>query len=63
MIRLDGSKPVKYGLQLNHDDKYISLKQHLGKLCNLNAQQLLVAEVSDATFKVRIYVLSFGVSV
>ncbi|GFR09430.1 ubiquitin carboxyl-terminal hydrolase 32 [Trichonephila clavata] len=51
VIRLDGSKPVKYGLQLNHDDKYITLKQQLGKLCNINPQQLLVAEVSDATFK------------
>ncbi|XP_042906047.1 ubiquitin carboxyl-terminal hydrolase 32 isoform X2 [Parasteatoda tepidariorum] len=51
VIRLDGSKPVKYGLQLNHDDKYTALKQQLGKLCNLNPQQLLVTEVSEATFK------------
>ncbi|KFM78271.1 Ubiquitin carboxyl-terminal hydrolase 32, partial [Stegodyphus mimosarum] len=51
VVRLDGSKPVKYGLQLNHDDKYLTLKQELGKLCGLSAQQLLVAEVSDATFK------------
>ncbi|XP_054718622.1 ubiquitin carboxyl-terminal hydrolase 32-like [Uloborus diversus] len=51
VIRLDGSKPIKYGLQLNHDDKYINLKEQLGKLCGLTPQQLLIAEVSDATFK------------
>ncbi|KAG8195379.1 hypothetical protein JTE90_001395 [Oedothorax gibbosus] len=51
VIRLDGSKPVKYGLQLNHDDKYINLKQQLAKLCGLATQQLLVTEVSDSTFK------------
>lgn len=51
VVRLDGSVPVRYGLRLNHDDRYLALKQQLGQLCQINPQLLLIAEVQGATFK------------
>lgn len=51
VVRLDGSLPVKYGLRLNHDDKYSTLKQQLGNLCEIPPHQLLIAEVSGAVIK------------
>ncbi|XP_023239784.1 ubiquitin carboxyl-terminal hydrolase 32-like isoform X2 [Centruroides sculpturatus] len=51
VVRLDGSLPVKFGLRLNHDDKYSVLKQQLSNLCEIPPHQLLIAEVSGAVIK------------
>ncbi|XP_071486831.1 ubiquitin carboxyl-terminal hydrolase 32-like [Diadema antillarum] len=48
VVRLDGSVPVKYGLRLNTDDKYKSLKKQLAELCDLTADQLVLAEIGGA---------------
>lgn len=46
VVRLDGNTPVKYGLRLNSEAKYIELKQQLSKLCHINVDRLLLAEVA-----------------
>lgn len=46
VIRLSGETPVKYGLRLNSEAKYIELKEHLQKLCDIPASRLLLAEVA-----------------
>ncbi|KAL3227778.1 hypothetical protein MRX96_003740 [Rhipicephalus microplus] len=46
VVRLDGSMPIRYGLQLNPDERYLSVKQQLSPLCGLAPQQLLLAEVA-----------------
>ncbi|PSN41510.1 hypothetical protein C0J52_07225 [Blattella germanica] len=44
VIRLDGSVPVKYGLRLNMDEKYSSVKTALACLCGVPAHLLRLAE-------------------
>ena len=51
-MRLDGSVPVKYGLRLNTDDKYKSLKKQLADLCDMRADQLVLAEIGGAMVRV-----------
>lgn len=53
VVRIDGSVPLKYGLRLNLDDKYRTLKRELAELCNLSAEQLLLVEIAGAMVKVR----------
>ncbi|XP_030848149.1 ubiquitin carboxyl-terminal hydrolase 32 isoform X3 [Strongylocentrotus purpuratus] len=48
VVRLDGSVPVKYGLRLNTDDKYKSLKKQLADLCDMGSDQLVLAEIGGA---------------
>ena len=50
--RLDGSVPVKYGLRLNMDEKYKTLKQELSTLSNIPAEQLLLVEILGPIVKV-----------
>jgi hypothetical protein len=52
VIRLDGSIPVKYGLRLNMDEKYSSVKSALSNLCGVPAHLLRLAEVTAAQIKV-----------
>lgn len=52
VIRLDGSVPVKYGLRLNMDEKYSSVKTALSGLCGVSAHLLRLAEVTAAQIKV-----------
>nr|XP_037289084.1 ubiquitin carboxyl-terminal hydrolase 32-like isoform X3 [Rhipicephalus microplus] len=51
VVRLDGSMPIRYGLQLNPDERYLSVKQQLSPLCGLAPQQLLLAEVWGAVVR------------
>ncbi|XP_023716699.1 ubiquitin carboxyl-terminal hydrolase 32 isoform X2 [Cryptotermes secundus] len=51
VIRLDGSVPVKYGLRLNMDEKYSSVKSALSSLCGVPAHLLRLAEVTAAQIK------------
>lgn len=53
VIRLNGSKPVRYGLRLNLDEKYSGLKQSLSELSGIPALQLLIVEIQGALVKVR----------
>ena len=53
VVRLDGSIPIKYGLRLNMDEKYKTLKKHLSDLCSIAVNQLLLAEISGALVKVK----------
>ncbi|KAH9503865.1 Ubiquitin carboxyl-terminal hydrolase 32 [Bulinus truncatus] len=49
--KLDGSVPVKYGLRLNMDEKYKTLKREVSKLSDIPVEQLLVVEVSGPIVK------------
>ncbi|KAG1684339.1 Ubiquitin carboxyl-terminal hydrolase 32 [Nymphon striatum] len=51
VIKLDGSIPIKYGLRLGQDCKYISVKEDLSKLCYIPKQQFLLAEICNASIK------------
>ncbi len=51
MILLDGQVPVKYGLRLNSECKYIDFKKDLSKLCNLDAALMLVCELSNSQIR------------
>eukprot|EP00063_Salmo_salar_P044271 XP_014019106.1 PREDICTED: ubiquitin carboxyl-terminal hydrolase 32-like isoform X1 [Salmo salar] len=51
VIMLDGSTPVRFGLRLNMDDKYICLKKQLSELCSLKPEQILLAEVHTSNIK------------
>ena len=52
VVRLDGSQPVRYGLKLEMDDKYRSLKQSLSDLCGISGSRLLLVEVYGAMIRV-----------
>lgn len=52
VIKLDGSTPVRYGLRLNMDEKYMGLKKQLSELCCLKPEQILLAEVHTSNIKV-----------
>ncbi|CAL1537349.1 unnamed protein product, partial [Lymnaea stagnalis] len=49
--KLDGSVPVKYGLRLNMDEKYKTLKREVSKLSNIPVEELLIVEVSGPIVK------------
>ncbi|XP_043115046.1 ubiquitin carboxyl-terminal hydrolase 32 isoform X1 [Puntigrus tetrazona] len=51
VIKLDGSTPVRYGLRLNMDEKYMGLKKQLSELCFLKPEQILLAEVHTSNIK------------
>ncbi|GAB0091632.1 ubiquitin carboxyl-terminal hydrolase 32 [Sergentomyia squamirostris] len=48
VIFLDGSVPIKYGLRLNSDAKYMELKMELSHLCNLEPDLMLCCEIYDS---------------
>lgn len=52
MIKLEGSTPIRYGLRLNMDEKYMGLKKQLSELCSLKPEQILLAEVHASNIKV-----------
>lgn len=51
VIWLDGSVPIKYGLRLNMDEKYKTLKKELGKLADISANQILFVEITGSLVK------------
>ncbi|KAJ6653692.1 hypothetical protein lerEdw1_008818 [Lerista edwardsae] len=51
VIKLDGTTPVRYGLRLNMDEKYMGLKKQLSDLCALKPEQILLAEVHNSNIK------------
>ncbi|KAJ8280946.1 hypothetical protein GJAV_G00061360 [Gymnothorax javanicus] len=51
VIKLDGSTPVRFGLRLNMDEKYMGLKRQLSELCALKPEQILLAEVHSSNIK------------
>uniref|UniRef100_A0A674P3W2 ubiquitinyl hydrolase 1 n=1 Tax=Takifugu rubripes TaxID=31033 RepID=A0A674P3W2_TAKRU len=51
VIKLEGSTPVRYGLRLNMDEKYMGLKKQLSELCSLKPEQILLAEVHTSNIK------------
>ena len=53
VIRLDGSQPVRYGIKVEVDDKYRSLKQSLSELCGIPSSKLLLVEISGSVIRVR----------
>ena len=54
VIRLDGSQPVRYGIKVEVDDKYRSLKQSLSELCGIPSSKLLLVEISGSVIRVRV---------
>lgn len=53
VIKLEGSTPVRYGLRLNMDEKYMGLKRQLSELCSLKPEQILLTEVHTSNIKVQ----------
>ncbi|XP_037024901.1 ubiquitin carboxyl-terminal hydrolase 32 isoform X4 [Bradysia coprophila] len=51
VILLNGQVPVKYGLRLNSESRYIDFKKELSKLCNLDASLMLVCELSSSQIR------------
>lgn len=51
VICLNGDIPIKYGLRLNSEAKYIELKDNLEKLCNIPSNRLLLAEVASSQIR------------
>lgn len=51
VVRLSGEVPIKYGLRLNSEAKYIELKQQLHRLCNIKTERLLLAELDDSQIR------------
>ncbi|XP_064618756.1 ubiquitin carboxyl-terminal hydrolase 32-like [Lineus longissimus] len=51
MIKLDGSVPVKYGLRLNMDEKYKTLKKQLSEHSNIPFNRILLVELFGAVIK------------
>jgi hypothetical protein len=45
-VRLNGETPIKYGLRLNSEAKYVELKQQLHRLCNIRTDRFLLAELA-----------------
>ena len=48
----DGRHPIRYGLRMEIDDKYQSLKTELSQLCGVPASRLLLAEVCNSFIRV-----------
>ncbi|XP_045466873.1 ubiquitin carboxyl-terminal hydrolase 32 isoform X2 [Harmonia axyridis] len=51
VIRLSGETPIKYGLRLNSEAKYLELKEQLKDLCDIEPERLLLAEVAYSQIK------------
>ncbi|XP_025837544.1 ubiquitin carboxyl-terminal hydrolase 32 isoform X2 [Agrilus planipennis] len=51
VIRLNGEMPVKYGLRLNSEAKYLELKHQLEQLCDIPGDRLMLAEVASSQIK------------
>ncbi|KAK9874217.1 hypothetical protein WA026_002571 [Henosepilachna vigintioctopunctata] len=51
VIRLSGETPIKYGLRLNSEAKYMELKEQLADLCDIDPERLLLAEVAYSQIK------------
>lgn len=51
MIRPNGEYPVKYGMRLNSEAKYIELKETLYELCGVKPNRLLLAEVASCQIR------------
>lgn len=51
VILLDGSVPIKYGLRLNSECKYVDLKQKLATLCQLQPSLMLVCELWNSQIR------------
>ncbi|KAL3270541.1 hypothetical protein HHI36_021079 [Cryptolaemus montrouzieri] len=51
VVRLNGETPVKYGLRLNSEAKYLELKEQLRELCDIEPERLLLAEVAYSQIK------------
>ena len=51
-MKLNGSVPVKYGVRLNMDEKYRTLKKQLSELSGIPAMQILLVEIFGALVKV-----------
>ena len=53
VIRLNQPHAVKYGLCLNMDEKYRSLKKQLSVLCGVPPSRLLLVDVYGTLVRVR----------
>ncbi|KAJ8916678.1 hypothetical protein NQ315_000323 [Exocentrus adspersus] len=51
VVRLNGDCPVKYGVRLNSEAKYMELKEQLRDLCDIRPDRLLLAEVAECQIR------------
>ena len=54
VIRQDGSIPFKYGLTLEIEARFSSIKNHLSKLCKIPPQNLVLVDIIQSQFRVNI---------
>ncbi|XP_018565793.1 ubiquitin carboxyl-terminal hydrolase 32 isoform X2 [Anoplophora glabripennis] len=52
VVRLNGDCPVKYGVRLNSEARYLELKVQLYELCGVKPDRLLLAEVAYCQIRV-----------
>ena len=53
VVRLDSSQPVRYGIKVELDSKYVVLKEKLSQLAGILLTRIHLVEVSAYTVKVR----------
>ncbi|KAG5891616.1 hypothetical protein JTB14_037130 [Gonioctena quinquepunctata] len=51
VLRLNGECPMKYGLRLNSEAKYIELKEQLSNISGVKKEMLLLAEVASCQIR------------
>ncbi|XP_039266977.2 ubiquitin carboxyl-terminal hydrolase 32-like [Styela clava] len=51
LVKLNCLRPMKYGLQLNMEEKYYEVRTRLSALCDVECDRLLLVEISGARIK------------
>ncbi|XP_059091562.1 ubiquitin carboxyl-terminal hydrolase 32-like isoform X4 [Tigriopus californicus] len=51
VIKQDGSVPIKYGLTLNMESRYSSVRPHLSELCGIPPQNLILVDIVQCQFR------------
>ena len=59
-MRQDGSVPVKYGLTMDMEARYTSIKTNLSKLCNIPVENLLLVDVVQSQLRVTSFTFMRG---
>ena len=52
VIRQDGTVPIKYGLTMDMEARYSSLKTSLSHLCQIPTENLILVDIVQSQFRV-----------
>ena len=53
VIRQDGSTPVKYGLTLDMESRFSSIKPHLSRICRIQPHNPILVDIVSSQFRVK----------